>query len=224
MPVMLTYFEGNDLKPVQPDYPDYDHLMNHVAVQLDSNEFQLYRTPVVLTLQGEFEDDDFNEVIPGQRTGRGRRDDDEDEEDEDEDEEYEDDDGEEGREVSVEELIATEGIDDEEYDDEEDDEEYDDDDDDDDVLGDDEEMIDDEPEAAENARMDSFWSSSPAGKLDDKYAKMADYTIVRPENPDISDIPQDAFVTDEDTKVRACVLCVCVRGVQCMYAVCTLCV
>ena len=55
MPVMLTYFEGNELKPVLGDYPDYDHLMNHVAVQLDSNEFQLYRTPVVLTLQGEFE-------------------------------------------------------------------------------------------------------------------------------------------------------------------------
>ena len=52
---MLTYFEGNELKPVLADYPDYDHLMNHVAVQLDSNEFQLYRTPVVLTLQGEFE-------------------------------------------------------------------------------------------------------------------------------------------------------------------------
>ena len=55
MPVMLTYFEGNELKPVLGDYTDYDHLMNHVAVQLDSNEFQLYRTPVVLTLQGEFE-------------------------------------------------------------------------------------------------------------------------------------------------------------------------
>ena len=55
MPVMLTYFEGNELMPVLADYPDYDHLMNHVAVQLDSNEFQLYRTPVVLTLQGEFE-------------------------------------------------------------------------------------------------------------------------------------------------------------------------
>ena len=55
MPVMLTYFEGNELKPVLADYDDYDHLMNHVAVQLDGNEFQLYRTPVVLTLQGEFE-------------------------------------------------------------------------------------------------------------------------------------------------------------------------
>ena len=45
--------------------------------------------------------------------------------------------------------------------------------------------------------MDSFWSSSPAGKIDEKYSKIADYTIVRPENPDISDIPLDAFVTDE---------------------------
>ena len=55
MPVMLTYFEGNELMPVLADYPDYDHLMNHVAVQLDGNEFQLYRTTVVLTLQGDFE-------------------------------------------------------------------------------------------------------------------------------------------------------------------------
>ena len=49
----------------------------------------------------------------------------------------------------------------------------------------------------ENRNMDSFWSSSPAGKIDEKYSKIADYTIVRPENPDISDIPLDAFVTDE---------------------------
>ena len=57
--------------------------------------------------------------------------------------------------------------------------------------------------------MDSFWSSSPAGKIDEKYSKMADYTIVRPENPDISDIPMDAFVTDEVRTNNICV-CVCV--------------
>ena len=34
MPVMLTYFEGNELQPVRPDYPDYDHLINHVSVQV----------------------------------------------------------------------------------------------------------------------------------------------------------------------------------------------
>eukprot|EP01035_Chromulina_nebulosa_P027012 gene27012-35454_t len=33
-----------------------------------------------------------------------------------------------------------------------------------------------------------------------KYASVPDFTIVRPEKPDISDIPADAFVTDEDTK------------------------
>ena len=52
--------------------------------------------------------------------------------------------------------------------------------------------------------MDSFWSSSPAGKIDEKYSKIADYTIVRPENPDISDIPMDAFVTDE-VRMYVCV-------------------
>ena len=132
MPVMLTYFDGKDmcdLRPVLSDYPDYDHLMNHVAVQLDSNEFQLYRTPVVLTLQGEFEDDEFNEVIPGQRIGGGGKGDGEDDEDDDDedylegDEEEEEDDGEESEEISVAELVAMEGIDDdieESYDDEDD--------------------------------------------------------------------------------------------------------
>jgi hypothetical protein len=62
MPVMLTYFEGNELKPVLPSYPDYDHLMSHVANQLDNNDMQLYRTPVVLTLQGEFEDEELNKL------------------------------------------------------------------------------------------------------------------------------------------------------------------
>ena len=58
--------------------------------------------------------------------------------------------------------------------------------------------------------MDSFWSSSPAGKIDEKYSKIADYTIVRPENPDISDIPMDAFVTDE-VRMYVCVcVCMCV--------------
>lgn len=64
MPVMLTYFDNNELKPVKPDYPDYDHLINHVSVQLDSDDFQLYKTPIVLTLQGEFEDAEFNAVNP----------------------------------------------------------------------------------------------------------------------------------------------------------------
>ena len=59
---MLTYFEGNELKPVLPSYPDYDHLMSHVANQLDNNDLQLYRTPVVLTLQGEFEDEELNRL------------------------------------------------------------------------------------------------------------------------------------------------------------------
>ena len=67
--------------------------------------------------------------------------------------------------------------------------------------------------------MDSFWSSSPAGKIDEKYSRIADYTIVRPENPDISDIPMDAFVTDEVCMyVCVCVcVCVCVGMCVCMY-------
>lgn len=64
MPVMLTYFENNQLLPVKPDYPNYDHLINHVTTQLDGNDLELLQTPMVLTLQGEFEDDDFNNINP----------------------------------------------------------------------------------------------------------------------------------------------------------------
>jgi hypothetical protein len=193
MPVMLTYFEGNELKPVQPEYPDYDHLMNHVAVQLDSNEFQLYRTPVVLTLQGEFEDEELNEIIPGQKMGNDKKGGDNEDDYEDDDDFLEDDDEDEGEEISVADVIALEGIDDED-----DDEMYDDDDEDEDDDEDDDD--EEEGEEGENKNMDSFWSASPVGKIDEKYAKIPDYTIVRPEKPDISDIPMDAFVTDEDTK------------------------
>jgi len=153
-----------------------------------------------------------------QLTGRRRRDeDDEDEEEEEEEEEeYEDDDEEEGVEVTIEDLLASEGLDldDEDEEDYEDDEEgYEDGDDD--ALGDDEDMIDGDlpgdrrpraPPAAslvphrrvslpadgvtgggggvdDNAGMGSFWSSSPAGKLDPKYRAMPDYTLVRPQVP-----------------------------------------
>ena len=34
MAVMLGYFEGNELVPVKADYPDYEHLINHVANQV----------------------------------------------------------------------------------------------------------------------------------------------------------------------------------------------
>jgi len=65
MPVMLCYFDGNELIPVRPEYPDYDHLVNHVSMQMDDNDFQLYKTPVALTLQGEFEDEELNQVRRG---------------------------------------------------------------------------------------------------------------------------------------------------------------
>jgi len=64
MPVMLTYFEDNQLKPVKPDYPDYDHLVAYVGNSLDDDDLKLYNTPVVLTLEGEFEEEEFNQVNP----------------------------------------------------------------------------------------------------------------------------------------------------------------
>lgn len=58
VPVALTYFESNDLKMVDESYEHYDHLLDHVANQLDSEDLSLFRTPVVLTLQGDIDDDD----------------------------------------------------------------------------------------------------------------------------------------------------------------------
>lgn len=80
------------------------------------------------------------------------------------DEDYIDD---ESEEISVEELIRLEGIDSETYVD--DDEDVDDDDEEDDDEDDDE---DEEDEEVTNKNMGSFWSSSPTGKIDEKYSNI----------------------------------------------------
>ena len=85
---------NNEFRAVEKNHNDYDHLINHVTVQMDSNDFQLYTTPVVLTLQGELEDDEVEE------------------EDEYDGEDYDD---EEEEEFSLEELLAQE----DEYDEDE---------------------------------------------------------------------------------------------------------
>lgn len=196
MPVMLTYFEDNELKPVRNNFEDFDHLVNHVSVQLENNDLYLYNTPVVLTLQGEFEDETMNDAYtprgkvsrrtesemfgnPGRMEGNL-----EDNEEEDDDEEEE--------EVTVEEVIAMEGLDNEDsYDDDEDDEDFADDDDDEDEDEDGSEDDADDP--------GSFWNSSPAGK-NNQLKDIPDFSVYRPEKPDLSGIPDDAFVTEEDTK------------------------
>ena len=250
MPVMLTYFENNELVPVRPNYPDYDHLIDYVAMQMDYNDFQLYKTPVVLTLQGEFEDEEMNEIVPrplqerfkkipkikqsrstvsssstssnSRAAAEDRREDIEEDgyEDVTDDEEEEDDDSP-WEEMTVDELVQLQGIDDEsnytdldeedvtDDDEDEDEEDVTDDGDDDD---DDEEGVTEEVENENNndkemkskrqskKDLGSFWNTSPIGKIDKKYDDMPDYTIYRPENPDVSDIPADAFVTDEDAR------------------------
>ena len=165
MPVMLTYFENNELKPVQADYPDYDHLINHVAVQMDNNDFQLYKTPVVLTLQGEFEDDEEE----GDEAG-----------DDDGELVYEDD----GEELSLEQLLN----DDNDEDDEEEDEDDDDDDD------------DDDGKDAKSDSMSSFWSASPAGRVDEKFGSMPDYALVKGPGRNADPVPESSIVTEEDSR------------------------
>ena len=138
MPVMLTYFEGNELKPVQPDYPDYEHLIHHVEVQMDSNGLQLHNTPIVLTLQGEFEDESLNQIYPGPSLetshrggggGKGQQGSKE--------EEWLDFDDEDREEITIADVLKLEGISDLDSDD------FDDDDDDDEEEEEDEEEEDD---------------------------------------------------------------------------------
>jgi hypothetical protein len=193
MPVMLTYFEDNELKPVKPDYPSYDHLIQHVSNQLDANDMQLYTTPIVLTLQGEFNDEDMKSFYPREKgineeyyAGDAYDDDEEDEEEDEEDDEEED------AELTLEQLLAR---DDDVEDDEDDDDEDDDDDNDEDEDYDEE----DEEEDDLNADISSFWSSSPAGSPGSDYDNLPDYKLV-PSTGDVTDIPEDAIVTDEDTK------------------------
>ena len=151
-PVLLTTLNqnGEELTPVTAtSFLQYDDLLNHVASQMDSNDLQFYKTPVVLTLQGYFD------------------------EEEDEDEEEEDEEG------GVE--GEREGEDDGDEDEDEDEEE----------LG------ASEDEDGDNT---SFWSSSPAGKLNATMAAMPDYTLVRgPSGGNEIPVDPNLVVTDEDT-------------------------
>ena len=182
------------------------------------NDLQLYKTPMVLTLQGEFEDEEFNEIYPSNGDGDDDDDDDDDgeEEDDDDDEEEEDD-----MELSLEELLRQEEDDDEEEDDaivEDDDDDdqddritgdklinkqsgqlYNDDDDDDDGNDIDDDDINDGDD--DNNDLSSFWNSSPMGRLSEELSNRPDYSIMRPSSPpDMSDIPQDAYVTIDDER------------------------
>jgi hypothetical protein len=169
-PVMLTYFEGNELKPVKPDYPDYDHLVNHVAVQMDTNEFQLYRTPVVLTLQGDLDDDEEEENDDGEEEMEG-----------DEDEE----------EYTLDELLAMEDDDDEEFDeDEEDDEDEDEDEDDDNEDDDNNGNMSSFWASSPSGKIDEKYN-----KIPDISLFRAPSSDTAP-----AEIPADALVTEEDTK------------------------
>ena len=203
MPVMLSYFEDDELKPVRPDYPDYDHLVNHVSMQMDDNDFQLYKTPVVLTLQGEFEDEELNQIAEGiddwgdeafdKRFSSELNDIDEDDEGDNED----------GNEITLKELLEIENID-EDYDDDddEDDDEEEEWDDDDNYDGD---NNNDDDSDLENSG--SFWNSSPTGKMSVELASMEDYTLVgagvgadASKGNDKEEIDEEYLVTDEDTK------------------------
>ena len=60
-------------------------------------------------------------------------------------------------------------------------------------------MDDQDNDNGVNQNIGSFWSSSPAGRMDTKYSNRPDFEIVRNANPDMSDVPSDAIVTNEDT-------------------------
>jgi hypothetical protein len=81
VPVVLGYFEGNDLRPVDRlgGTVDVEELLVHIRSQLDLHDVGIYNTPVVMTLQGEDigdddededEDDDYTK-IQQQMSGEG---------------------------------------------------------------------------------------------------------------------------------------------------------
>jgi hypothetical protein len=176
MPVMIMTFEGKEILPVDRAWDDYEHLVQHISNQLDSDEIQLYNTPICLTLQGEFEDEDMNESAFVSENV-----DDDDDDDGDGDDERE--------EATIEEIMALEGIDEDDfYDDvdDEDDEDEDDEDDDDDIY--------------EDNDTSNFLNSSPVGALDPKFSAIPDMNILRLDKPDMSEVNENAIVTDEDSK------------------------
>ena len=103
-PVLLTRLstDEQELMPVTQDSPVYDDLYNHVASQMDDNEIQVYKTPVVLTMQGFFEEDDEDDEEDGENEEEGE----EAEEGEDEDE------GDDGEELTYVDEDDDEGLDD----------------------------------------------------------------------------------------------------------------
>jgi hypothetical protein len=64
MPVALCYFAGNEIKQVERSSKIFPALFERVQAELDENELVLFDTPVVMTLQGEFEDESLNNINP----------------------------------------------------------------------------------------------------------------------------------------------------------------
>jgi hypothetical protein len=147
-----------------------------------------------LTLQGEFDDEIMNQIYTPMSTSPSVASKVEEEiegDDEGEEEEEEGDDGDE--ELTIDEIIAMEGLDQ---------------DNDDDILDEEDEDEDDnssnsrsknDRDKNSNNDMKSFLNSSPAGK-NDIQNNIPDMLIYRPEKPDLSNIPPGAIVTEEDTK------------------------
>jgi hypothetical protein len=61
MPVAIAFFNGSELTFVtEQSFPKYDALLEYIDEQLDDNDISLLRTPVVLTVAGEFDEDDVS--------------------------------------------------------------------------------------------------------------------------------------------------------------------
>lgn len=61
MPVAIAFFNGSELTFVtEQSFAKYDALLEYIDEQLDDNDISLLRTPVVLTVAGEFDEDDVS--------------------------------------------------------------------------------------------------------------------------------------------------------------------
>jgi hypothetical protein len=84
-PVAIIHLNGSKLTPVTEDsFPAFDDLFEYIQDKLDDSGIQLIRTPMVLTVSGEFEEDDWHEAyLPKKESAHDQQDTEDDAEEED---------------------------------------------------------------------------------------------------------------------------------------------
>jgi hypothetical protein len=202
-PVMLTYFEGNELIPVKEGHSDYDNIISYVANQLEKDDVQLFQTPVVLTMQGDFEDDDEPEAYAPLEFMNAESE---------VEEELVDRNNDNKEEMTVEDILAMEGWDDEDEGEDIDDGDElldldnDEEEDEDDNDEEDEDAYDDEEEDDDEDK-DAYGNDEDKNDVDDDdddtipHKQGPDFVLFRSPSSDASTIQKELLVTKQDARL-----------------------